>query len=66
MSLVSVAFTLGVERYRYPANLPKVAAKGGPQCNGRPARTSASSNARRIVVADIGANPGSTETRASC
>lgn len=26
------SFLLGTERYRYPGNLPKVAAKGGPQC----------------------------------
>ena len=29
---VSVSFLLGAERYRYPTNLPKVAATGGPQC----------------------------------
>ncbi len=28
--VVSAGLTLGVERYRYPADLPKVAAKGGP------------------------------------
>ena len=27
------ALTLGLERYRYPQDLPKVAATGGPQCN---------------------------------
>ncbi|OBB26827.1 MCE-family protein [Mycolicibacterium elephantis] len=30
------SFVLGSERYRYPGNLPKVAAKGGPQCAGLP------------------------------
>lgn len=30
------SFLLGTERYRYPQNLPKVAAKGGPQCMGLP------------------------------
>ena len=30
--LVSAAITFGVERYRYPQDLPKVAAKGGPYC----------------------------------
>ncbi|WP_082950891.1 MCE family protein [Mycobacterium sp. 1164985.4] len=30
------SFVLGSERYRYPQNLPKVAAKGGPQCAGLP------------------------------
>jgi virulence factor Mce-like protein len=40
-------FFLGRERYRYPGNLPKVAAKGGPQCTDqRPP----------YVVTDIGAN----------
>ena len=34
VSRCSVAFSLGSERYRYPQNLPKVAAKGGPQCAG--------------------------------
>jgi hypothetical protein len=30
------SFMLGRERYRYPGNLPKVAAKGGPQCTDLP------------------------------
>lgn len=30
------SFLLGSERYRYPQNLPKVAAAGGPQCMGLP------------------------------
>ncbi|RDH77170.1 MCE family protein [Mycolicibacterium moriokaense] len=29
------ALTLGIERYRYPQDLPKVAAAGGPQCKGQ-------------------------------
>ena len=29
------ALTLGIERYRYPQDLPKVAATGGPQCIGQ-------------------------------
>jgi virulence factor Mce-like protein len=29
------ALTLGIERYRYPQDLPKVAATGGPQCKGQ-------------------------------
>lgn len=29
------ALTLGIERYRYPGDLPKVAATGGPQCAGQ-------------------------------
>jgi len=30
--LNTTSFNLGVERYRYPKDLPKVAATGGPQC----------------------------------
>jgi phospholipid/cholesterol/gamma-HCH transport system substrate-binding protein len=47
--------TLGAERYRYPRNLPKVAAKGGPQCDHElpvPFNTFPP-----FDVADIGANP---------
>ena len=48
------SFFLGRERYRYPGNLPKVAAKGGPQCTDLPNVPFE----RRIpfVVSDIGAN----------
>jgi phospholipid/cholesterol/gamma-HCH transport system substrate-binding protein len=45
----------GGERYRYPTNLPKVAATGGPQCldlPNRPFNTFA-----KQLVADTGANP---------
>src|ERR1700692_1374193 len=53
--LVSVGLTLGIERYRYPTNLPKVAATGGPQCSGLhhlPQNTPAP-----WVVTDDGTNP---------
>ena len=30
-----VPHVLGIDRYRYPQDLPKVAATGGPQCNGQ-------------------------------
>jgi phospholipid/cholesterol/gamma-HCH transport system substrate-binding protein len=54
-ALASTGLTLGVERYRYPGSLPKVAASGGPQCNGLPV---VPPNARApFVVADVGANP---------
>ncbi|MCG5434176.1 MCE family protein [Mycobacterium sp. MYCO198283] len=33
---VNVSFVLGIERYRYPGNLPKVNASGGPQCTDLP------------------------------
>jgi phospholipid/cholesterol/gamma-HCH transport system substrate-binding protein len=53
--LVATGFLLGVERYRYPADLPTVAAKGGPQCTDLPA---GAMDARPpFVVADVGANP---------
>ena len=32
--MLLVSFFLGRERYRYPMNLPVVAATGGPQCSG--------------------------------
>lgn len=47
-------FFLGRERYRYPDNLPKVAAKGGPQCTDLP---NVGYEVRPpYVVTDIGAN----------
>jgi virulence factor Mce-like protein len=52
---VSIGFMLGLERYRYPANLPKVAASGGPQCLGLPV---VPPNTRPpFLIADVGANP---------
>ncbi len=51
---VSTGFTWGVERYRYPQNLPKVAATGGPQCNGLPVQFERRPPA---LIADTGANP---------
>ena len=53
--LVNVAFTLGIERFRYPANLPKVAAKGGPQCMDLP--YIGFGNRSKYLVTDTGANP---------
>ena len=49
------ALTLGIERYRYPQDLPKVAATGGPQCKGQlPLQFD---NTPPKVVADVGTNP---------
>lgn len=53
--LVNVAFTLGIDRYRYPSNVPKVAAKGGPQCMGLP--YIGFGNRSKYLVTDTGANP---------
>ncbi|HXY63676.1 MAG TPA: MCE family protein [Mycobacterium sp.] len=49
------SLTFGAERYRYPTNLPKVAATGGPQCLGLP-KLPFDTNAK-LLVADTGANP---------
>jgi len=51
----SIGFMLGLERYRYPANLPKVAASGGPQCLGLPVVPPNTSPP--FLIADVGANP---------
>jgi phospholipid/cholesterol/gamma-HCH transport system substrate-binding protein len=44
----------GAERYRYPQDLPRVAAKGGPQCTDLPAIPFQAHPP--FVVADVGAN----------
>jgi virulence factor Mce-like protein len=44
----------GAERYRYPNDLPRVAAKGGPQCTDLPAIPFGAHPP--FVVADVGAN----------
>jgi virulence factor Mce-like protein len=52
---ISASLTFGAERYRYPSNLPKVAATGGPQCMGLP-KLPFNSTAK-VLIADTGANP---------
>jgi len=52
---VNVAFTLGIERYRYPSNLPKVAGKGGPNCMGLP--FIGFGNKSKYLVLDTDSNP---------
>lgn len=49
------SFLLGTERYRYPGNLPKVAATGGPQCMDLP--QVGFGERPPFVVTDIDANP---------
>jgi ABC-type transporter Mla subunit MlaD len=49
------SFLLGTERYRYPGNLPKVAATGGPQCMNLP--NVGFGERPPFVVTDIDANP---------
>lgn len=53
--VVQLAFTMGVDRYRYPQNLPKVAAKGGPHCMGLP--NIGFGNRAKYLVTDTNANP---------
>lgn len=48
------SFVLGSERYRYPGNLPKVAATGGPQCQGLP--TIGFQQRPPYLVTDVNAN----------
>ncbi|WP_428340675.1 MCE family protein [Mycobacterium sp.] len=52
---ISASLTFGAERYRYPANLPRVAATGGPRCMGLPHRPF--NSAAKVLIADTGANP---------
>ncbi|KUI27124.1 MCE-family protein [Mycobacterium sp. IS-1742] len=52
---VNVSFTMGVERYRYPTDLPKVAASGGPNCQELP-RIPFESRPKYLVT-DTGTNP---------
>lgn len=55
MVKVTVYLGFGTERYRYPSNLPKVAARGGPQCQDLPVVPFDA--APPFVVADVGSNP---------
>jgi virulence factor Mce-like protein len=54
---VSASFTLGVERYRYPADLPKVAAKSGPACKDQMLPIVPNGKRPPFLVTDVGANP---------
>ena len=54
---ISISFTLGIERYRYPGNLPKVAAKSPPTCASQHLPDLAPEVRPPFLVTDIGANP---------
>ncbi|WP_029114676.1 MCE family protein [Mycobacterium sp. URHB0044] len=56
---VTANFTLGVERYRYPQDLPKVAAKSGPSCKDQHLPVVGANVRPPFLVADVGANPWS-------
>ncbi|MGB8402754.1 MAG: MCE family protein, partial [Mycobacterium sp.] len=53
--VVLSGFLLGQERYRYPGDLPKAGATGGPQCTGLPNMPFEA--VPPYVVADTGTNP---------
>jgi phospholipid/cholesterol/gamma-HCH transport system substrate-binding protein len=55
--LVSTAFPLAAERYRYPGHLPKVAATGGPHCTDMGLPVVPPNFQPPYLVADVGANP---------
>jgi len=52
---ITASLTWGGERYRYPTNLPKVAATGGPHCVGLPTLPF-NTNPPQFIT-DIGADP---------
>ncbi|MFD4292820.1 MCE family protein [Rhodococcus sp. NPDC058505] len=56
---MSISLVPGAEPYRYPDDLPKVAATGGPHCMGLPLRDP-NVNAP-FLVTDIGVNPFAPE-----
>jgi phospholipid/cholesterol/gamma-HCH transport system substrate-binding protein len=53
--VVLAGFLWGLERYRYPMDLPKAGGKGGPQCTGLPKLPFEA--VAPYVVADTGTNP---------
>lgn len=55
--VVSAGLTLGTERYRYPNDLPKVAAKGRPYCKELGLPNVPPEFRVPALVADTGANP---------
>nr|WP_041782699.1 MCE family protein [Mycolicibacterium chubuense] len=55
--VASLGFSFGMERYRYPTNLPKVAATGGPHCADIGLPNMPFQYRPKFVVGDIGADP---------
>ncbi len=56
-AVVSVSFTLGLERYRYPANLPRSPRPVDPHCADQGLPRVAPSAKPPFLVTDVGANP---------
>jgi phospholipid/cholesterol/gamma-HCH transport system substrate-binding protein len=55
--IVSAGLTTGVERYRYPLDLPKVAAKGRPYCKELGLPDVPPEFRPPLVISDMGTNP---------
>jgi phospholipid/cholesterol/gamma-HCH transport system substrate-binding protein len=55
--IITTSFTFGVERYRYPHDLPKVAATGGPHCQDQGLPNVPAGMRPPFLVADVGSNP---------
>jgi virulence factor Mce-like protein len=54
--MVSIGFTWGIERYRYPGDLPKVAASGGSNCEKVGMPELQPQEVSPFLVTDIGGN----------
>ncbi len=54
--MVSIGFTWGIERYRYPGDLPKVAASGGSNCEKVGMPVLQPQQISPFLVTDIGGN----------
>ena len=54
--MVSIGFTWGIERYRYPGDLPKVAASGGSNCDKVGMPELQPQQISPFLVTDIGGN----------
>ena len=54
--MVSIGFTWGIERYRYPGDLPKVAASGGSNCDKVGMPELEPQQISPFLVTDIGGN----------
>lgn len=54
--MVSIGFTWGIERYRYPGDLPKVAATGGSNCDKVGMPVLQPQEISPFLVTDIGGN----------
>jgi phospholipid/cholesterol/gamma-HCH transport system substrate-binding protein len=55
--VITVSFSLGIDRYRYPHDLPKVAATGGPHCQDQSLPNVPAGVRPPFLVTDVGSNP---------